>query len=140
MRQPEGFVVKGNEHLVCKLKRSIYGLRQSPRCWNYTLDCKLKEMGFDQTPSDPCLYVSKGEIFIVAVYVDNTRMEQVKKIIGKYFKVKDMGDLSYFLGVKVVQNKQNGSIWIGQPLYTEAVLKKFNMDQAKATKTPVNAS
>ena len=67
-------------------------------------------------------------------------MEQVKKIIGKYFKVKDMGDLSYFLGVKVVQNKQNGSIWIGQPLYTEAVLKKFNMDQAKAAKTPVNAS
>ena len=148
MRQPEDFVVKGNEHLVCKLKRSIYGLRQSPRCWNYTLDCKLKEMGFDQTPSDPCLYVSKGEMFIVAVYVDdillackdNTRMEQVKKIIGKYFKVKDMGDLSYFLGVKVVQNKQNSSIWIGQPLYTEAVLKTFNMDQAKAAKTPVNAS
>ena len=84
----------------------------------------------------------------MAVYVDdillackdNTRMEQVKKIIGKYFKVKDMGDLSYFLGVKVVQNTQNGSIWIGQPLYTEAVLKKFNMDQAKAAKTPVNAS
>lgn len=108
-------------------------------------------MGFDQTPSDPCLYVSKeGEMFIVAVYVDdillackdNTRMEQVKKIIGNYFKVKDMGDLSYFLGVKVVQNKQNGSIWIGQPLYTEAVLKKFtcNMDQAKAAKTPVNTS
>ena len=57
---------------------------------NYTLDCKLKEMGFDQKPSDPCLYVSKeGEMFIVAVYVDdirlackdNTRMEQVKKIL-----------------------------------------------------------
>ena len=98
-------------------------------------------MGFEQRPSDPCLYVSKeGEMFIVAVYVDdillackdNTWMEQVKKIIGNYFKVKDMGDLSYFLGVKVVQNKQNGSIWIGQPLYTEALLKKFKMDQAKA--------
>ena len=67
-------------------------------------------------------------------------MEQVKKIIGNYFKVKDMGDLSYFLSVKVVQNKQKCSIWIGQPLYTETVLKKFNTDKAKAAKTPVKAS
>ena len=42
MKQPEGFVVKGQEHLVCKLKRSIYGLKQSSRCWNTVLD-QLKE-------------------------------------------------------------------------------------------------
>ena len=66
MRQPEGFIAEGQEHLVCKLKRSIYGLRQSPRCWYFALDCKLKEMGFRQTPSDPCLYVStEGEMFFV---------------------------------------------------------------------------
>ena len=37
MRQPEGFIAKGQEHLVCKLKKSIYGLKQSPRCWNTVL-------------------------------------------------------------------------------------------------------
>ncbi len=44
MRQPEGFEVKGKEKLVCKVKKSIYGLKQSPRCWNAALDSKLREI------------------------------------------------------------------------------------------------
>jgi hypothetical protein len=73
MKQPEGFIEKRNEHLVCRLRRSIYGLKQSPRCWNYVLDRTLKNMGFVQTTGDPCIYVKEegGEIFIIAVYVDD---------------------------------------------------------------------
>ena len=56
MKQPEGFVVKGQEHLVCKLKRSIYGLKQSSRC--SVLDQHLKKLGFVQSVSDPCIYVA----------------------------------------------------------------------------------
>ena len=56
MRQPDGFTEPGKEHLVCYLRRNIYGLKQSPRCWNHALDNRLKEIGFKQTPSDPCLY------------------------------------------------------------------------------------
>ena len=105
MRQPEGFVKEGQERKVCKLKKSIYGLRQSPRFWNVALDCQLQKMGFRQSDSDPCLYVStEGELFFVAVYVDDIllagksieRMEEVKTEFGKQFKVKDMGKLSYF--------------------------------------------
>ena len=71
-KQPEGFVSDGQEDLVCKLKRSIYGLKQSPRCWNSALDNKLKQMGFVQAKGDPCLYLaSEGEMFIIAVYVDD---------------------------------------------------------------------
>ena len=51
MTQPKGFVTEGEEHLVCKLKKGIYGLKQSPRCWNTA----LKEMGFTQSTSDPCI-------------------------------------------------------------------------------------
>lgn len=57
MEQPEGFVKEGKEGLVCRLKRSIYGLKQSPRCWNHALDRRLKEIGFTQASGDPCLYV-----------------------------------------------------------------------------------
>ena len=73
MRQPEGFVEPGKEQLVCRLKRSIYGLKQSPRCWNHALDGHLKKMGFNQGASDPCIYVSidSGVTFLVAVYVDD---------------------------------------------------------------------
>lgn len=114
MRQPEGFTVEGQEHLVCKLKRSIYGLKQSPRCWNSVLDGKLKKMGFVQTASDPCLYVSPDEMLIIAIYVDDIllagesdeRMDEVKQALSKQFTVKDMGELHYFLslGVKILRD------------------------------------
>ncbi len=94
MQQPEGFAVKGKAHLVCKLNRSIYGLKQSPRCWNIVLDEQLKKMGFVQTTVDPCIYITAatGEMFFIAVYVDdillagcsNKRMMEVKKILAKH--------------------------------------------------------
>ena len=89
-------------------------------------------MGLQQTSSDPCLYTNReGEMIIVAVYVDDIllacnsmkKMEQVKKELGGYFKVNDLGELTYFLGVKIIQTKETGSIWLGQKLYTESVLK-----------------
>ena len=72
-------------------------------------------MGFTQTKSDACIYVSTGEeIFIIAVYIDyillatrtDKRMTEVKKKIASKFKVKDLGKLRYFLGVKVIPNKK----------------------------------
>ena len=56
MAQPEGFVSEGAQHLVCKIKKSIYGLKQSPRCWNTALDKHLKSIGFAQSNCDPCIY------------------------------------------------------------------------------------
>ena len=47
---------RSEEHLVCKLKKSINDLKQSPKCWNTALDCHLKQMGFVQSASDPCIY------------------------------------------------------------------------------------
>ena len=147
MRQPEGFVVKGQEYLVCKLKRSIYGLKQS-RSWNSVLDQHLKKVGFVQSVSDPCIYVaSEGEMFMIAVHVDDLvlaaksdkRIGDVKKALSDKFEVKDVGELRHFLGTKVLQNKQNEDLWIGQPAYTPKVLCKFYMENAKAVDTPVDA-
>ena len=146
MDQPEGFEVKGQEHLVYKLKRSLYGLKQAPRCWNMTLDHLLKSMGFVQTKSDPCLYISsEGELCIIAVYVDDIllatksekKMKDVKNRLSAEFEVKDLGDLQYLLGVSVIQNHKEKSVWIGQPTYTLNVLEKFGLKDAKPVTTPV---
>ena len=113
MRQPEGFIEPGKEDLVCHFKRSIYGLKQSPQCWNHALDSQLKEMGFKQTSSDPCLYVhfdSEGVMFFVAVYVDDivlgvrseAKMNAVKEELSQKLEMKDLGPLHHFLGVKIV--------------------------------------
>ena len=115
MKQPEGFVVKGQEHLVCKLKKSIYGLRQSPRCWNMALHDHLCNIGFKQSASDPCIYTVEGETVILAEYVDDIilatkderKLVQVKKAIADKFTVKDMGELRYILGVNI-HHSENG--------------------------------
>jgi hypothetical protein len=151
MRQPKGFISEGHEHLVCKLKHSLYGLKQSPRCWNYALDTRLKEMGFIQSVNDPCIYVAvTGEIFIIGVYVDDIvlagkslpRIEKVKKSLSEKFEVKDLGELRYFLGVHVhvIQDYEKKSVWIGQEAYTKNIIKKFDMENCKPIITPVNTS
>ena len=143
MKQPEG-----KDHLVCKLNKSIYGLKQSPRCWNAVLDDQLRKIGFHQSTSDPCIYTTEGETVIIAVYVDDIilvagseqRVIEVKEAITNQFQVKDMGELKYILGVTVDQKTNPGGIWIGQPGYTERVLQKFNMEDAKPVSTPVSTS
>ena len=149
MSQPEGFQVKGKEHLVYRLKRSLYGLKQAPRCWNMTLDNLLKSMGFAQTKSDPCLYISsEGELCIIDVYVDDIllaikskkRLEEMKSRLSAEFEVKDLGDLQYLLGVSIIQNHTEKSVWIGQLTYTLNVLEKFGLKDAKPVATPVCVS
>lgn len=149
MKQPEGYAEKGKEGLVCKLKKSIYGLKQSPRCWNSALDSHLKKMGFVQAAGDPCLYMaSEGEMFLIAVYVDdillagrsNKRLTAVKQALSQQFQVKDMGELHYFLGAKIIQDHKTGSVWIGQQSHTENILRRFGMEDAKEIRTPVDTS
>ena len=69
MQQPEGFIKPGQEHLVCKLKKSLYGLKQSPRCWNKVFHEYLISLGFMQSQADPCVYIRSKQI--IAVYVDD---------------------------------------------------------------------
>ena len=149
MRQLEGFVVEGKKHLVCRLKQCLYGLKQSPRCWNSTLDAHLKNIGYVQSTNDPCIYTSsEGELFIIGVYVDDfvvtgessERMEEVKAALAQKFNVKDLGELHYFFGVQVIQDHKKGTVWIGQSTFTESVLQKYGMNEAKPIKTPVNVN
>ena len=104
----------------------------------------------DQTEGDPCLYVSKNgaETIIIAVYVDDIliatktdeRMTEVKAAITDRFDVKDLGELHFLLVVKVVEDQKTGTIWLGQPVYSENIIQQFNMQNAKTCKTPVNPS
>lgn len=74
MEQPEGYKVKGKEDMVCLLKKSLYGLKQSPRQWNKRFDGFMKDQGFRQSPYDQCVYVSgedmKSMIYLL-IYVDD---------------------------------------------------------------------
>ena len=148
MCQPEVFIEPGKENLVCRLRHSVYGLKQSPCCWNHALDSQLKELGFSQTASDPCLYASSSEkeMFIVAVYVDDIilagktliTVNTVKEKLSQRFKMKDLGSLHHFLGVNIIQDKLARMIWISQPMYIEKILQRFEMEDSKPVGSPLN--
>ncbi|MCP4491938.1 MAG: DDE-type integrase/transposase/recombinase [Gammaproteobacteria bacterium] len=149
MEQPDGFLVRGKEKHVCSLKKSLYGLKQSPRCWNHALHDQLLVLGFAQSDADACIYVKQvnGELVILAVYVDDIilaakgeeTLSELKKQLSGKFKMKDLGELHYFLGVKVQQNL-NGSIWLGQEKYMENMLQKYNMDSCNPVSTPMEVN
>ncbi len=149
MKQPKGFTIEGKDNLVCKLNKSIYGLRQSSRCWNLTLDSRLREMGFSPCASDPCIYMATGgDGFCIGVYVDDMvlagqsdeRIQEVKNALSQHFDIKDLGKLRYFLGITVEQDEARGVIKMGQPTYTRNVLEKFGMQNCNPVCTPVDVN
>ena len=103
-------------------------------------------MGFKQSKNDPCIYIlnSGGEIFIIAVYVNDIIMarktsEHIQKSISEIaekFDITDMGKLHHIVGIEI--NYLNfGNICIKQPAYVRKILKKFEMDNSKPVGTPV---
>lgn len=147
MEQPEGYIKPGQEHLVCKLKKSIYGLKQSPRCWSKAFTEFMKDIGFKQSTSDPCVFVrSRQELEILAVYVDDLilitesteSMDELKQALkGRY---KDMGELSYILGISVVQDRAKKCVFLHQKHYIEAILQKYGMSNANPIATPADTN
>jgi hypothetical protein len=103
--QPAGFVVKGAEHKVLKLKKVLYGLRQAPRAWNAKLDGSLLSLGFRKSTTEHGVYVSgiREEKIIVGVYVDDLiitghhGIHKFKDQMKKLFKMSDLGLLSTVL-------------------------------------------
>nr|KAJ0215080.1 hypothetical protein LSAT_V11C300102060 [Lactuca sativa] len=103
MKQPEGFVMPGNEHKVCKLKKSLYGLKQAPKQWHQKFDDVVLSNGFALNQADKCVYSkfdTSGKGVMICLYVDDmlifgTDLEQVdktKKFLSSSFDMKDMGE------------------------------------------------
>ena len=102
MEQPEGFKVKGKEELVCKLKKSLYRLKQAPRQWYKKFDSFIENHSFSKTMSDYCVFVKKfsdNDFIILLLYVDDmliigkdaSKINNMKREFRKSFAIKDLG-------------------------------------------------
>ena len=145
MSQPDGYIKSGEEHLVCRLKKSIYGLKQSPRCWNQAFSEYLKSIDFAQSGADPCVYIkTTNPIAILAVYVDDLAlltnkeadMKDVKACLEAQFKMKDLGELHYCLGVCIERYKDQGTLWLHQRQYIFNLIEKYGLQEADIVSTP----
>ena len=116
MRQPDGYVDKQNPTHVCKLKKSIYGLKQSARCWNDAINTYLRLSGCKQMQSDPCVYKKTVrdengiiQFVILSIHVDDillfsnnlSMLSKEKKSIRSKFKVEDLGEVKHVLGMLI---------------------------------------
>jgi hypothetical protein len=118
MAQSEGFAVEGKEHMWCKLKKSLYWLKQASRQWYIKFDEVIRSFGFTENKVDSCIYVKfKGKDFtILVVYIDDILLAssdknilyETKSFLFSNFDVKDMGDASYVLGIEIHRGRTKG--------------------------------
>ena len=109
MRQPAGYVSEEYPDGVCKIKKSIYGLKQSARCWNNAIDTFLKSSGYNQMESDPCLYI---------------------KSIKDHGKMKIMREVKHVLEMLIKRDGEREKMTINQSKHLEGVLKRLGMEHS----------
>ncbi|KAG8502824.1 hypothetical protein CXB51_000466 [Gossypium anomalum] len=125
MQQPERFIVSEKEDYVCLLRKSLYGLKQSPRQW----------------------YKSDGSFVYLLLYVDDMliaakdkgEIREVKAQLSQEFEMKDLGPAKKILGMEILKDRRASKLYLSQKGYIEKVLCRFNMQSAKPVSTPLAA-
>jgi len=123
MEQPEGFIEPGKEHLVCRLKKNLYGLKQALRQWYKKFDLFMTQHSFTKTSTDHCVFVKNhenGESIILLLYVDDmlivgkdkAKIATLKKALSKSFAMKDLGGVKKILGMKIVRDRSKRMLWM----------------------------
>ena len=150
MAQPEGFVAPGQEHLVCRLKKSLYGLKQSPRQWYQKLHSTLSELGFSRCASDHCVWIwaKNGIKVIIPAYVDDLTiacnnmpaLKRVKEQLKKHYKMHDLGPIACILGIEIIRDRANRKMYLSQRKHIKDVLDRFQMANARPVTTPLAKS
>ncbi|KAH9743695.1 hypothetical protein KPL70_003390 [Citrus sinensis] len=121
MDQPEGFIEEGTEDMVCLLKRSLYGLKQSPRQWYLRIYLLLYV-------DDMLIACKKRE-----------EIERLKMELNTAFEMKDLGTATRILGMQIVRNRSKGTLFLTQAMYAKRVLSRFEMSGAKPVTVPMSA-
>ncbi|GJU75428.1 retrotransposon protein, putative, ty1-copia subclass [Tanacetum coccineum] len=147
MVQPEGFVDPNHPRKVCKLQRSIYGLKQASRSWNKRFDEEIKRFGFTQNLDEPCVYqkASGRNVTFLILYVDDIiimgnhipSLQSVKDYLGKCFAMKDLGEAAFILGIKIYRDRSKRLIGLCQNAYMDKILKRYKMDNSKRGHIPM---
>ena len=147
MDQPKGFALKGKENLVCKLKRSIYGLKQASRQWYIKFHNTIISFGFKENTVDKCIYlkVSGSKFIILILYVDDILLassdlgllHETKKFLTKNFEMKDMGEAAYVIGIEIFQDRSQRLLGLSQKAYINKVLERFRMENCSAGESPI---
>jgi hypothetical protein len=131
---PDGFKC-GNK--VWKLVKALYGLRKSPRLWHQEATRVLKVLGLTSVPEDPCLFT--GKEVLVFFYVDDIIIVSLPSVareairvcdeISRAWKVRDLGEVSWFLGIRILRDREAKKLWLCQDAYLDQMAAKFHLNE-----------
>lgn len=147
MEQPPGFVAQGESGLVCRLRRSLYGLKQSPRAWFSRFSSVVQEFGMLRSTADHSVFYhhnSLGQCIYLVVYVDDIvitgsdqdGIQKLKQHLFTHFQTKDLGKLKYFLGIEIAQS--SSAVVLSQRKYALDILEETGMLDCKPVDTPMD--
>ncbi|KAJ9559500.1 hypothetical protein OSB04_004660 [Centaurea solstitialis] len=145
MEAPHGFTDRFGEREVCLLKKSLYGLKQSPRAWFGKFTLAMNNYGFKQSNSDHTLFLKRrgNLITCLIIYVDDMiitgddkeEIAKLRKSLFTDFEMKDLGELKYFLGIEVLRSRRG--IFMCQQKYVMDLLAETGMIDCKPANTPM---
>ena len=144
MEQPPGFVAQGESSLVCKLRRSLYGLKQSPRAWFGRFSSVVQKFGMTRSTSEHYVFyhhTCSGECIYLIVYVDDIvipgsdqdGIRKLKQHLFNHFQTKDLGKLKYFLGIEITRS--NSDVVMSQRKYVLYILEEIGILDCKPIDT-----
>jgi hypothetical protein len=147
--QPQGYEAPGKEHLVCRLNKALYGLRQAPRAWYERIDSFLLLQNFHRGDGDSNLYIFQktGHVIIIALYVDDLLITgssldlilSIKRQLETTFEMSDMGDGTVALYLKAECVQVPKGIFMTQRGYCKQILETFGMSHTHPVTTPMLA-
>jgi hypothetical protein len=119
--------MKGSKEMVCKMKKSLYGLKQSPRMWYKKFDTYMLGLGFTRGKDDHCVHFKSigDQLIYLVLYVDNMLLigknkeiiENVKTQLSSKFDMKDLGSSNFILGMKIKRDWKKKKIWLNRRKY-----------------------
>ena len=147
MEQPPGFVDSGNEHLVWRLRRALYGMRQSSRIWNKTLNASFLKWGFTRADCEWCIYTRHRDsaTTIVAVHVDDmaatssTDAEAAlfRSELESAYQISALGEAKLVVGIALRRNKDARTIDLSQTALIDQICRTYQQTDAKPASTPI---
>jgi hypothetical protein len=146
MHQPLGFRDLRHPDYVCRLKKSLYGLKQAPRAWYQRFADYVATIGFRHSTSDHSLFIYRqgSDIAYILLYVDDIILitstqvlcKSIMSLLASEFAMKDLGPLSYFLGIAV--SRYPGGMFLSQSTYASDIIARAGMASCKPSATPVD--
>lgn len=147
LKIPEGLdVPNATDRTVLQVNKSIYGLKQSPRCWYKEVTDFFLSLNFRACLSDPCLFIKndKKDPCYVHVHVDDltiagtpTSLSEFKASISAKFEMEELGPIDVVLGIKISRDRTQRSICLSQEHYVDSILDTFYMVDCKPVATPM---